>query len=48
LIFYFPFDDRDAPAEAGVGGSDVVQALMVATVFVVIDEFVDLLLEITR
>ena len=36
------FDDGLCPAEVGVGGRDVVQALMVALVIVVFDKRFDL------
>jgi hypothetical protein len=40
------FDDGLRSAEAGIGGRDVVQALMVTPVVVVLDERFDLAFEI--
>ena len=40
------FDDGRCPAEVGVGGRHVVQALVVALVVVVLDEGLDLGLEV--
>ena len=40
------FDDGGGPAEVGVGGRHVVQALVVALVVVVLDEGLDLGLEV--
>ena len=40
------FDDGGSPAEVGIGGRDVVEALVVALVVVMLDEGLDLLLEI--
>ena len=39
-------DDCWCPAEVGIGGCDVVEALVVALVVVMLDEGLDLLLEI--
>ena len=45
----FPlFDDGRGPAEVGVGRRDVAEALVVASVIVVLDEGFDLALEIAR
>ena len=41
-----PFDNGGVAPEVGVGGRDVVQALVVAVVVVVIDEGADLVFEI--
>src|SRR3546814_4002489 len=41
-------DDGCGPAEVGVSGRYVVQALVVALVIVMLDERFDLLLQITR
>ena len=41
------FDDGGVPAKVGIGRSDVVQALVVATVVVVIEELADLFFQIT-
>ena len=41
------FDDGWCPAEVGIGGRHVVQALVVALVIVVFDEGLDLGLEVT-
>jgi len=43
-----PFDNGGVAPEVGVGGRDVVQALVVAVVVVVIDEGADLVFEIAR
>ena len=43
-----PFDDCCVSPEVGIGGCDVVDALVVAVVVIIIDEGVDLHLEITR
>ena len=40
------FDDGGCPAEVGVGGRHIVQALMIALVIVVLDERLDLAFEI--
>jgi protein involved in temperature-dependent protein secretion len=40
-------DDGWCPAEVGVGGGHIVQALVVALVVVVLDECLDLGLEVT-
>ena len=40
------FDDGFGPAEVGIGGRNVAQALMVALVVVVLDERLDLGLEV--
>ncbi len=40
------FDDGGCPAEVGVGGRHIVQALVVALVIVVLDERLDLAFEI--
>ena len=42
-----PFYDGAGPAEVGVGGRHVVQALVVALVVVVLDEGLDLGLEVS-
>ena len=42
------FDDGLGPAEVGIGGRHIVQALVVALVIVVLDERFDLALEIAR
>ena len=42
------FDDGGSPAEVGIGGCDVVEALVVALVVVMLDEGLDLLFEIAR
>ena len=42
------FDDGGIPAEVGIGGCDVVEALVVALVVVMLDEGLDLLFEIAR
>ena len=39
-------DDGCGPAEVGIGGRHIVQALMIALVIVMLDERLDLLLEI--
>ena len=36
------FDDGGSPAEVGIGGRDVVEALVVALVVVMLDEGLDL------
>ena len=41
------FDDRFCPAEVGIGGCDVFQALMITLVVIVLDERLDLGFEIT-
>ena len=45
-----PFSSFDgfSPSEVGVGGRDVVQALMVALVIIVLDERFDLMFEVSR
>jgi len=43
-----PFDNGGVAPEVGVGGRDVVQALVVAVVVVLIDEGADLVFEIAR
>ena len=45
---FSPFDDSGVPAKVGIDRGDVVQALVVATVVVVIDELADLFFQITR
>ena len=40
------FDDGGSPAEVGIGGCHIVQALVVALVVIVLDEGLDLLFEI--
>ena len=42
-----PFDDGCVAPEVGIGGRDVVDALVVAVIVVMIDEFADLVFEIT-
>ena len=42
------FDDGGVPAKVRLGRGDVVQALVVATVVVVIEELADLFYQITR
>ena len=44
--FCFPFDDGCVSPEVGTGGRDVVDALGVAVVVVMIDEFRDAVFEI--
>ena len=46
-LIFSPFDDGGVPANVGIGRGDVVQALVVATVVVVIDELADLFFQIT-
>ncbi len=48
-LFFDPFallDDGSGPAEVGIGGCHIVQALMVAAMVVVIDERRDLGLKV--
>ena len=45
--FGSPFDDGCVAPELGIGGRDVVEALVVAVVVVMIDEFRDAVFEIT-
>ena len=48
-LSFFPFtllDDGLRPAKVGVGGRDVVQALVIALMVVVLDERFDLLLKV--
>ena len=45
---FSPFDDGGVPAKVRLGRGDVVQALVVATVVVVIEELADLFFQITR
>jgi hypothetical protein len=40
------FDDGFRPAEVGIGGRDVVQALVIALMVVMLDERFDLLLKV--
>ena len=42
------FDDGIGPAEVGVGGRHIVQALMVTLVVVMFDERLDLVLQVSR
>ena len=44
---FSPFDDSGVPAKVDIDRGDVVQALVVATVVVVIDELSDLFFQIT-
>ena len=44
--FGSPFDDGCVAPEVGIGGRDVVEALVVAVVGVMIDEFRDAVFEI--
>ena len=44
--FGSPFDDGCVAPEVGIGGRDVVEALVVAVVVVMIDEFRDAVFEI--
>ena len=44
--FGFPFDDCCVAPEVGISGCDVVEALVVAVVVVMIDEFRDAVFEI--
>ncbi|ARS29433.1 hypothetical protein KC8_19360 [Sphingomonas sp. KC8] len=44
---FTPFDDGSCPAEVGVSGRYVVQALVVRLVVVVLDEGLELDLEVT-
>ena len=44
---FSPFDDCGVPAKVRLGRGDVVQALVVATVVVVIEELADLFSQIT-
>ncbi len=54
VLYGLPFDpfsfqqDGLSPTEVGVGGRDVVQALVIALVIVVLDEGLDLSLEVAR
>ena len=48
LDLFSPFNDGSVFAEIGVGRGDIVQALVVAVVVVMIDEFGDLIFKITR
>jgi len=41
------FDDGFGPAEAGIGGRHIVQALVIALVIVMLDERLDLAFEVT-
>ena len=41
-------DDGFCPAEVGVGGRDVVQALVIALMVVMLDERIDLLFKVAR
>ena len=45
---FSPFDDSGVPAKVDIDRGDVVQALVVATVVLVIDELADLFFQITR
>ncbi len=45
---FSPFDDGGVPAKIRLGWDDVVQALVVATVVLVINELADLFFQITR
>ena len=40
------FDDGRSPAEVGIGGCHIVEALVVSAVVVMLDEGLDLLVEI--
>ena len=42
------FDDGAGPAEVGVGGCHIVEALVIAAMVVVLDERLDLALQVTR
>ncbi len=42
------FDDGGSPAEVGIGGCGVVEALVVSLVVVMLDDGLDLLFEIAR
>ena len=42
-----PFDDGGVAAEAGIGGRDVAEALVVAVVVIVIDESTDLAFKVS-
>ena len=42
------FDDGGSPAEVGIGGCDVAEAIVVAAMVVMIDEGIDLVFEVTR
>ena len=48
LDFSSPFHDRSVTPEVGIGWCDVANALVVAVIIVMIDEFADLVFEITR
>ena len=45
---FSPFHDGGVPAKVGIGWGDVVQALVVETFVLVIDELVYLFFQITR
>ena len=47
-LIFSPFDDGGVPAKVGIGRGDVAQALVVATVVVVVDEMAGLFFQITR
>ena len=44
--FGSPFDDGCIAPEVGISGRDVIDALVVAVIVVVVDEFADLVFEI--